>query len=142
MAERPFDLTLDPVIAYEIAKLAREYDRDDTGCIQDEKFGDELISDETKILEKLSPDQADPIATELSSLINDLNIDAQRDLLALLWVGRGDYSADQWSDARHQARETSHMHVASYLEQTPLACEYLVDGLTELGYPESEYADA
>ena len=37
---------------------------------------------------------------ELRELINDLNVDEAAELVALAWVGRGDYDASEWGDAR------------------------------------------
>lgn len=148
MADRSFDLTLDPSMAYRIVELAREFESEDMAPAidGDDKFyeGDSAappLDHDGQILDQANEPSADPIETELSALINGLNIDAQRDLLALIWVGRGEYGAKDWHHARRQAHDTTHMHVAQYLEKTPLASHYLVEGLTQLGYPQSDYAE-
>ncbi|RVC39822.1 DUF3775 domain-containing protein, partial [Mesorhizobium sp. M4A.F.Ca.ET.090.04.2.1] len=42
---------------------------------------------------------------ELRELIDDLNVDEAAELIALAWVGRGDYDASEWADALAAARE-------------------------------------
>ncbi|TIR99476.1 MAG: DUF3775 domain-containing protein, partial [Mesorhizobium sp.] len=42
---------------------------------------------------------------EFRELINDLNVDEAAELVALAWVGRGDYEASEWVDAVAAARE-------------------------------------
>lgn len=144
MADRPFDLTLDPGLGYRIAELVREYDSEgmnpaEDSWIVDNDPGDDARPDDEDLVTAAEQETENPIETELVTLINGLNIDAQRDLLALIWVGRGDYDSNDWSSARRQARETQHLHVAQYLEETPLASDYLIEGLIQLGYPQSDY---
>ena len=139
MADRPFDLTLDPAMGYHVADLIREYDTEDFAESSEDDAGDGLIADDDELLDRAAERQGDPLEQELADLIAGLSIDAQRDLLALVWVGRGDYTAGEWSAARRQARETTPLHVADYLEETPLASDYLVEGLTALGYPQADF---
>ena len=148
MPDRPFDLTLDPSMAYRIVELAQEFESEDMTAafgsnddIPDVDLRDPMTDQEDQAPRPMNDVSIDPIETELSALIDGLNIDAQRDLLALIWVGRGDYGPKDWHLARRQARDTRHMHVAQYLENTPLASHYLVEGLTQLGYPQSDYAE-
>ena len=88
MFVRNFDLILDPATAMQIAMLLREFDTEDIDPTGEEYSGDEAFADEEDLLETEKQDQADPFLDELSSAVNILNVDAQRDLLALMWVGR------------------------------------------------------
>ena len=47
---------------------------------------------------------------ELRELIADLNVDEAAELVALAWIGRGDYDASEWSDALAAARERQPAH--------------------------------
>ncbi|RME67815.1 MAG: DUF3775 domain-containing protein [Alphaproteobacteria bacterium] len=76
----------------------------------------------------------DATYTELVSAIECLNEDAQLDLMALMWVGRGDFEPEDYADARHAARDIRNKHVAHYLLGTPLLADYLEEGLEGLGY--------
>jgi len=42
----------------------------------------------------------DPVLTELTSFIHDLNDDEQIDLVALVWLGRGDGDIENWGELR------------------------------------------
>lgn len=71
---------------------------------------------------------------ELKEYINDLNEDEQADLVALAWLGRGDFSADEWRQAVRQALERHTGPTADYLLGIPVLADYLEAGLDELGY--------
>src|SRR5690606_7721609 len=47
----------------------------------------------------------DPAVHEVRATIEDLDRDQQVDLVAIAWVGRGDFGADEWENARAQARD-------------------------------------
>lgn len=139
MFVRNFDLILDPATAMQIAMLVREFDTEDIDPTGEEYSGDEAFADEEDLLETEKQDQADPFLEALSSAVNILNVDAQRDLLALMWVGRGDYRPEDWSAARHQAADVADMNLARYLSETPLASTYLIEGLSQMGYAVDDY---
>ena len=140
MTQRPFDLTIDPAVAYRIAELAREFTAEDYGPQpdDDERESDPVQYDEAELDEDVNAGPVDPVHAELTGVIEALDIDELRDLLALIWLGRGDFDG-RWDAARRQARETESLHLISYLEQTPLADEYLSQALDQLGYPAEEY---
>ena len=74
----------------------------------------------------------DPYYQELRNVIDDLEPDQQVSLVALMWVGRGDFSADEWYDALAQAGERWTEHTADYLIGTALLADYLGEGLSQL----------
>jgi hypothetical protein len=70
----------------------------------------------------------------LSTFIEALNEDEQAALVALAWVGRGDYDADQWDEAVTMAKERSAgVSTADYLIQMDLAADLLAEGLGTFG---------
>lgn len=71
---------------------------------------------------------------EFSDAIDDLEPDQQFALVALMWLGRGDYSVDQWDDAFSDAKEHWTPRTAEYLMARPLVADYLTEGLSLLGY--------
>ena len=75
-----------------------------------------------------------PANEELAGALQELNDDQRQELLALVWVGRGDFTADEWQTALAQARDISNVRAVRYLLQTPLLGDLLEDGLDELGY--------
>jgi hypothetical protein len=76
----------------------------------------------------------DPVVQELTSYIGAMNVDQQIELVALTWLGRGDYSADDWPSVREQAAEAHNDKTASYLLGIPMLGDFLEEGLAMLGY--------
>lgn len=76
----------------------------------------------------------DPVVEEITSLIDSLSVDEQIDLVALSWLGRGDYTADDWESVREEAAGEHNEKTASYLLGNPLLGDHLEEGLALLGY--------
>ncbi|MET2830754.1 DUF3775 domain-containing protein [Mesorhizobium sp. PAMC28654] len=72
-------------------------------------------------------------AEELRELISDLNVDEAAELVALAWVGRGDYDASEWAEALTAARERTNKRTAKYLLGMPLLADWLEEGLEAIG---------
>ncbi|GEO87494.1 MULTISPECIES: DUF3775 domain-containing protein [Alphaproteobacteria] len=109
---------------------AREFDVKEEGT--DPDSGSNPSDDaEISVLED-TPD--DPVEEEIRSLIDDLSIDEQIDLVALAWLGRDDYDANDWTDLRIQATEAHNRRTADYLLGDPLLGDHLAEGLAALGY--------
>lgn len=81
----------------------------------------------------------DPVYEELESLIESLNEDEQIDLVALTWLGRGDYGADDWSEAVAEAGSRRSGSTAKYLLGFPLLADFLEEGLSQLDYSCEDY---
>lgn len=71
--------------------------------------------------------------TELRELIADLNVDEAAELIALAWIGRGDYDASEWADAVIAARERADRRTARYLLGLPQLADWLEEGLEAIG---------
>jgi len=80
-----------------------------------------------------------PTEAELFDIINGLNTDEQEELLALIWIGRGDFDAKEWRTAMRLARQTRTASEADYLVGTPLLAEYLEEAVAALGLSLAEY---
>lgn len=76
---------------------------------------------------------------ELKEAIADLNEEEQINLVALLWLGRGDYAKDDWHEAVQEARDAHNRHTAEYLTGTPILGDLLEEGLAELGISCADY---
>lgn len=71
---------------------------------------------------------------ELRALLSDLNVDESASLIALAWIGRGDFEAAEWLDALAEARERgAGRKAAKYLMGMPMLGDWLEDGLEALG---------
>jgi hypothetical protein len=75
----------------------------------------------------------DPVLEELSAFIDALNEDEQVDLVALAWLGRGDYTVRDWPLVRREAALAHGPTTASYLLGMPLLADFLEEGLTLVG---------
>ncbi len=80
-----------------------------------------------------SPDERDPTYAEIKATIEDLEPDQQVDLVGLMWLGRGDYSVEEWDSAVADAGDSWNERTAEYLIGTPLLADYLSSGLEQLG---------
>jgi hypothetical protein len=74
----------------------------------------------------------DPGYQRLKGAIDDLGPDQQMTLVAMMWVGRGDYTADEWDEALELAGENWTNHTADYLIGTPLLADYLAEALEQV----------
>ena len=72
---------------------------------------------------------------ELVEYVRDLDADETAALLALAWIGRGDYEADDWQRAVKAASERGEKDAPAwrYLMDLPLLPDYLEDALSAFG---------
>ena len=68
---------------------------------------------------------------DLKAYIDSLSDDEQAELVALAWVGRGTYTAEDWDEAVEVAREEHPKRVGKYLLSQPLLADELEEGLSE-----------
>ena len=121
-------------LAFIIIK-AREYDVEDVET--DEDSGSNPIDDnEADVLEE-NPDN--PVRQELVDAIQGLSEPQRIELLALAWLGRGDYGKEEWREALHEAADAHDEKEAEYLASTPLLASFLEEGLAQLGYSIDDY---
>lgn len=128
-------LSIDPgVIGYIIVK-AREFDEETAP--EELESGSNAADD--KMVGVLEDRSDNPTYQELMSALESLNEDQLIDLVALMWLGRGDYEAEEWKSVRAEAAGARTRHTPSYLMGTPLLGDYLEEGLAKLGYaPDSD----
>lgn len=129
------ELTLDPDTAYFILLKAREFDAKEAET--DPDSGSNPSDDKDVDILEFQPDDA--VEEELTSAIEALNDDQKLDLIALAWVGRGDFTFDEWAEAREGAREVNVARTAPYLLGMPTVSDYLEDALSQLGYSLDDY---
>lgn len=75
-----------------------------------------------------------PALLELIAAIEELNDDELTELLALVWLGRGDYTQDEWETALAEADEAEEQRDAARLAELAGLGEFIDQGLAELGY--------
>jgi hypothetical protein len=122
------ELTISPEAAFYIIVKAREFD--EQVAPTDPESGSNPADDrEVDVLEE---EAEDPVEQELEAALRTLNVDEQLDLMALTWLGRGDFTS--FDDARKEAEDMRDKHIVSYLMGTPKLGDYLEEGLSQLGY--------
>lgn len=125
--EPPTDLGIDRETLAFIVLKAKAFDAlipaddpDDSSNAADDGFVDSL------------EDEADnPVGRELRAAISGLNTDARASLVAMAWLGRGDY--EEWDEALAMARERGNGSTSRYLTGLPLLGDYLEDGADKIG---------
>jgi hypothetical protein len=130
------DLTLDTDTAFYILLKTREFDAKEEAADPDE--GSNPTDDREIDVLEFQPDDA--VEEELSEAIGSLNDDERLDLIALVWIGRGDFDFDQWAEARDSAREVPRP-TARYILGIPIVSDYLEKALSDLGYSLNDYLD-
>ena len=133
--ERQPELTISPEkVAFIIIK-AREFDAKVEP--DDEDSGSNPADDsEADILEDLSDDAT---FEELNAAIDALNEDEVIDLIALAWIGRGDFEAEDWKSAVAAANERREGPTWKYLLGMALLPDYLQDALSAFGRSCEDY---
>ena len=118
-----------------LIEKAQEFDVKDLPV--DEESGSNPTDDAE--VDVLHDDGGDSVATEMASFIRALNEDEQIDLVALMWLGRGDGTIDEWEDLRTQAAERRNEYrnprweTVRYLLGEPLLGDLLAKGLDKFG---------
>ena len=124
------DIAIAPNKVFFVIVKSREFDAQvDRGepeaeatAVEDEV--DELVQDYGE----------DPTYDEVTEFIGALNEEEQINLVALTWLGRGDFTVEEWDQALQEARDARSDHTATYLLGIPLLSDYLEEGLTQHGY--------
>jgi hypothetical protein len=70
---------------------------------------------------------------ELRAFIDRLSEDEQASLVALMWIGRDSFTADDLEEAKRTAMAEATTPTADYLLGTPHLSDHLENGLDELG---------
>ena len=87
-------------------------------------------------LDTLTSDPDDATEQELRDVIAGLNDDERADLIALVYIGRGDMEAEEWGAAVRLAKEreaSSSLSTADWLIGIPNLGDLLDEGLAAMG---------
>ena len=117
---------------------AREFDVKDVNT--SEEPGSNAADD--KMIGVLEDRRDDPVQQELTSFISSLTEDERIDLVALTWLGRDDYAAEDWPAVREEAARAQVSYgrrTASYLLGIPMLGDHLEEGLSLLGRSCDDY---
>jgi hypothetical protein len=87
-------------------------------------------------IDSLTADPDDATEQELRDVIAGLNDDERADLIALVYIGRGDMEPEEWADAVRLAKEreeASALGTADWLIGIPNLGDLLDEGLAAMG---------
>ncbi|MDG4650477.1 DUF3775 domain-containing protein [Roseibacterium sp. SDUM158017] len=70
---------------------------------------------------------------ELRAFIDGLNEDEAAELVALFWIGRGAFEAEDWDEALRTARAEATTPTADYLLGSPHFADHLEAGAEAMG---------
>jgi hypothetical protein len=118
-----------------IIEKAREFDAE-SAPINENRGTD---GDDEEIAEILDETRSNPTYQEFVGAINSLNDDERDEIVALTWLGRGDFSKNEWRGAKAAAHERHSGREAAYLAGTPLLADYLEEAVSQLGYSLEEF---
>ena len=116
-------------LAY-IVEKAREYDAE-TAPVDASSGSNPTDDNEIGMLGDTSDN---PVRDELTAALEALNDEQRVEILALLWLGRGDFIPSEWQSVLAEAREIHNETETDYLLGTPLLADYLEEAVAALGY--------
>ena len=116
-------------LCYIIAK-AREFQAKEEVVIPDAPAS----PTEDWALQILADHNGDYTLTELVECVAEMNQRQRAELVALMWVGRGDYTLEDWETAVDDAIGDYSVRAATYLVAHPMVAEDLEEGLIAHGY--------
>jgi hypothetical protein len=80
-------------------------------------------------LDILQDTPGDLTGADLRVVLEALNVDQAAELVALMWIGRGEYEGTEWAHAVQRAKERATGPTSRYLMGVPMLGDYLQDGL-------------
>jgi hypothetical protein len=121
-------------VCYLIVK-AREFDVQDLAS--DPDSGSNASDD--RMIDLLEEHADNPALQEIRAFIADLSDDEKADLMALMQLGRGDGTFEDWEALRDQAFREYAERTADYSMGEPLVGDYLEEGLSQFGFTCAEF---
>jgi uncharacterized protein DUF3775 len=125
------ELTISPEKVFFIIAKSRQSESAAAGLEPEADTGDDRPEDHSQRTD----------LAELANFIRDLNEDEQIDLVALMWLGRGDGEIANWRDLRAEASRAHNDRTASYLINTPMLADYLEEALSAFGLSSEDFEE-
>lgn len=131
MMSEAIRFSINPDIVCDLITRAKEFQAKEAPNSDEEIPNSEYEYDWSTILEDRDDDMT---YIEVEKTIEDLEPDQKVDLLALMYIGRGDFESTDWSGAHKEAKNNIRPHLAKYLLAHPQIASFLEKGLEILGY--------
>jgi len=97
----------------------------------DPESGSNPVDD--KMWDVLQDDPKDLAREEIRERLQGLNDRQQAELVALMWIGRGDAEPEEWESTIELARDLKDGPTPRYLLRHPLVAEHWAEGAARLG---------
>ncbi len=107
---------------------AQEWDGQVPSNEPDEVDEDGPVSSDDQY-DSMIDEKNDSVEEEIAAIIDDLADDEKAELLALAWVGRGTFDAEDWDDAIEAASDGDAEDAVDQLMDMPMLAAYLDAGL-------------
>jgi hypothetical protein len=85
------------------------------------------------MIDVLEDNGCDPVASEIAGFFKSLTEEEQIDVVALMRLGRGDATIEEWEDLRREVADEPDQRTARHLLGEPLFGDYLAEGLAAFG---------
>lgn len=137
---KPLDKVWDLTIAPDKVRLIIEKARTVSAAVNEDyedgaehevEIGDDVrdIHHHDGLAEEETEDQTE---RELRQVVRELNVDEAAELIALTWIGRGDYEASEFAEAVREARQRDY-RPTRYLLGMPMLGDWLEEALEAIG---------
>jgi hypothetical protein len=126
-SERPMP-EINPAKVCFIIEKSREYLGEDVGVEADDS---NPTDDDERVM--LTGAAGPSIRRELIEFIRDLDVDEAAALVALAWIGRGDFEPEEWRTAVAEAKQRAEGPTWKYVLGLELLPDYLEDALSAFG---------
>lgn len=135
--EREWELSIDPDTVRLLALKAQGFSAALNGDYEDGREHEVELNGQSQDghgHDGLAEEEAEDLTEEeFRELVADLNVDEAAELVAIAWLGRGDYTTAEWAEAVADARGRVNTRLAGYLLGMPMLADYLVAGLEAIG---------
>lgn len=128
--QEPLELNIsDEKLAFLILKV-REFDSE-VDPVEPDPGSNPVDDRDVRVLDDL-PENS--VEVELRDTLRALNEDEAIDVIALMWIGRGDFSREEWEEARRLATERHRRDPTGYLMGNPSLADELEEGAEAVGH--------
>ncbi len=128
-------LSISPEKACFLIVKMREFDVQDVNSDPDSGSN----STDDRMVDVLEDHADNPVQQEIQAFVGVMDDDEKADLIALMQLGRGDGTFEDWEAMRAQGLREHGGRVAAYLLGQPLVSDYLEEGLSQFGLSCEEF---
>ncbi len=125
------ELTVNPAFLRMLVLKVRALMAKEEGVVTPDTGGNPTDDQVPETLQDIPDDLS---REEVIQEIDGLNQSQQAELVALLWIGRGDAEPEEWAEMLKLAEERREVPTSQYLLDHPLVADYWADALDKLGY--------